>query len=167
MVPRCKIWNEIIPSIKPACLLGCGGVINGATLHYSTGGVRGGAVSDNNNSLSIPAELVGVESGPWAGRDIRYQPGKAYLIDLCEITRAEQTAMDFLFGDAEKKRRQRAKKGARSMDIYLASHNHNQRLKSVSLKQQAQDLHAQGVKVGDIANQLGKSRQTIYRYLKM
>lgn len=111
-----------------------------------------------------------IQSGQWAGKDVRYTPGKKYLIDLCEISRGEQTAMQYLIGDAERQLRYRRKNGVKSKAQHLADarsrERDNRTKKTKQQAKQAQALRAQGMKQSAIAETMGISKRTVIRYLK-
>lgn len=110
-----------------------------------------------------------IQSGEWEGKTVAYTPGKGYYIDECEITRAEQRQMGFLFGEAEKKRRYRRQKGIpeRSEQLLAARHKGSEKRaqRANQKRQEAIALFAQGLSRKHIQVKLGISERSLREYL--
>ena len=101
--------------------------------------------------------------------DPRYRHRNRTIIDQLSITETEQHLLTTVIGKAEKKARERLRDEARRRKAgmveratYLAK-----RLNAAQEKRQmALDLAEQGLTKGQIADQIGVSRQSVFNYLK-
>ena len=110
---------------------------------------------------------VVIESGLWAGKNVRYTPSKPYLVDLCEITRKEQQHMSYIFSHAEKLRRYRRKNGKhQEQSVHLAKARKENTKAARNRQAEAVSLHQQGLKRLEIAERMGVNEKTVRRYLK-
>ena len=109
-----------------------------------------------------------IERGPWQGKDKRYTPSIGYLVEVCEITRAEQRQMSYLIDSAERLIRERRKKGVKPQADHLkkarVQASEAKKSKKDGQREQAIKLRESGLTNKEIAAELGVGLRTVIRY---